>query len=52
MTTIGEKIAVEKNAAGTTQAACVNEGPSIYDPMICMDRGGAKSYHLFTHLGK
>jgi len=47
----GEKIAVEKNAAGTTQAAYVNQGPSIYDPLLYMDRGGTKSYHLFDHLG-
>jgi len=47
----GEKIAVEKNAAGTTQAAYVNQGPSIYEPLVYMDRGGTKSYHLFDHLG-
>ena len=47
----GEKVAVEKNAAGTTQAAYVNQGPSIYDPLIYTDRGGTKSYHLFNHLG-
>jgi len=47
----GEKIAVEKNAAGTTQAAYVNQGPSIYEPLIYMDRAGTKSYHLFDHLG-
>jgi len=29
----------------------VNQGPSIYDPLIYMDRGGTKSYHLFNHLG-
>jgi len=42
---------VEKNAAGTTQAAYVSQGPSIYDPLIYMDRSGTKSYHLFNHLG-
>jgi len=47
----GEKVAVEKNAAGTTQAAYVNQGPSIYEPLICMDRSGTKSYHLLNHLG-
>ena len=47
----GEKVAVEKNAAGTTQAAYVNQGPSIYHPLIYMDRAGTKSYHLFNHLG-
>ena len=35
----------------TTQAAYVNQGPSIYDPLIYMDRSGTKSYHLFNHLG-
>jgi len=47
----GEKVAVEKNAAGTTQAAYVNRGPSIYSPLIYMDRSRAKSYHLSNHLG-
>jgi hypothetical protein len=42
---------VEKNAAGTTQAAYVNQGPSIYSPLIYMDRADTKSYHLFDHLG-
>ena len=42
---------MEKNAAGTTQAAYVNQGPSMYDPLLYMDRGGTKSYHLFNHLG-
>ena len=40
---------MEKNASGTTQAAYVNQGPSIYHPLIYMDRAGAKSYHLFNH---
>ena len=35
-------VAVEKNAAGTTQAAYVNQGPSIYDPLIYMGRGGTQ----------
>jgi len=38
----GEKAAVEKNAAGTTQAAYVNQGPSIYEPLIYMGRGGTQ----------
>ena len=42
---------MEKNASGTTQAAYVNQGPSIYSPLIYMDRAGTKSYHLFNHLG-
>jgi hypothetical protein len=29
----------------------VNQGPSIYDPLIYMDPAGAKSCHLFNHLG-
>ena len=47
----GEKVGVEKNASGTTQAAYVNQGPSIYSPLIYMDRSGTKSYHLLNHLG-
>lgn len=47
----GEKVAVKKNASGTTQAAYVNQGPSIYDPLMYMDRSGAKSYHLANHVG-
>jgi len=47
----GEKVGVENNASGTTQAAYVNQGPSIYDPLIYMDRAGTKSYHLFNHIG-
>ena len=42
---------MENNAAGTTQAAYVNRGPSIYSPLIYMDRSGTKSYHLLNHLG-
>jgi len=30
----GEKIAVEKNASGATQAAYANQGLSIYDPLL------------------
>ena len=47
----GEKVAVEQDKTGTTQAAYVNRGPSIYSPLIYMDRSGTKSYHLFNHLG-
>ena len=47
----GEKVAVEQDKTGTTQAAYVNRGPSIYHPLIYMDRSGTKSYHLFNHLG-
>ena len=42
---------MEEAAFPTTQAAYVNQGPSIYDPLIYMDRSGTKSYHLFNHLG-
>jgi len=28
------KLAVEKNASGTTQAAYANQGLSIYDPLL------------------
>jgi hypothetical protein len=44
-------VAVEKKASRTTQATYVNRGPSICHPLIYMDRSGAKSYHLFKHLG-
>jgi RHS repeat-associated protein len=40
-----------KNASGTTQAVYMNQGPSIYSPLIYMDRSGTRSYHLFNHLG-
>ena len=40
----GEKVAVEQDKTGTTQATYVNQGPSIYSPLICMDRAGTKSY--------
>lgn len=46
-----EKVAVEQDKTGTTQAAYVDQGPSIYHSLIRMDRSGTKSYHLFNHLG-
>jgi hypothetical protein len=47
----GGKLAVEQDKMGTTQATHVNRGPSIYDPLVYMDRSGTKSYHLLNRLG-
>ena len=38
----GEKVTVEQDATGATQAAYVNQGPSIYDPLVYMDRAGTQ----------
>ena len=42
---------MKKHNTGTTQATYVNRGPSIYHPLVYMDRPGTKPYHLFNHLG-